>query len=486
MKTTIITLALAAFVPAASAADRSGASGLAWREHWAAQGNASDVPDIGEAGPAQAGARLRQDPCLLIRKIDDAVRGGTRFLLGHQQPDGSWGVRMEVSPGWNETHMRVPITGQVLMALDAAGAEVPGRAREGAMQFIRRNMLRSRADLTHGEDLPGNNDTPYAQAMSLSLLLNLYENARGAERDALGRDVRTLLQNIGTGSLRYVVDGRGQATFQLALLAQPMARARALGFAMPPAPAPAVYDREPEDQAIERNRPATNAAQTVAAGLQGATGNPFGMLGSLAAVSRSTAPNNPGATRQSAPAAPGAAPAPAAPRDMLDFVLNLISSGRAPDGSFGYMVGAANSNPGGQTGAVVRTMMSELALNRAGRSNAANMDSAIALFMRHQNDMAEFVRTSNVLTHDMARHTWARYYYLPGMQATVDALTRSGSSTSTRDLMHLGWALIEMQARNGSWVDSPEASGPNYGTATAMLSLIQVRGHLARGSGCRP
>lgn len=486
MNTAIITIALAALLPARADAGGSGRSGLAWREHWAQnEGSFMDVPPIGDAGPTQAAARIRQDPCLLVHKIDDAVRGGTRYLLGHQQPDGSWGVRMEVSPGWNETHMRVPITGQVLMALDAAGAEVPGRARADAMQFIRRSMLRSRADLTHGEDLPGNNDTPYAQAMSLSLLLNLYEGARGPEREALARDVRTLLQNIGRGSLRYVVDGRGQATFQLALLAQPMVRARALGFAMPAAPTPAVYDREPEDQAIERNRPATNAAQTVAAGFQGALGSPFGMLGSLAAVARSTAPNNPGATRQSAPGArPAPGAAPAAPRDMLDLVLNLITSGRTADGSFGYMVGAANSNPGGQTGAVVRTIMSELALNRAGQSSAANMDAAIALFMRHQSDMAEFVRTSNVLTHDMARHTWARYYYLPGMQAAVDALTRSRASTSTRDLMQLGWALIEMQGRNGSWVDSPEASGPNYGTATAMLALLQMRRTLSPG--CRP
>lgn len=483
MKNMIAALVLAGALPAAAAA---GPAGLAIRERLGRFGLSDSAPELGD-GTILAPVNLRQDPCLLIRKADDAVRGGTRFLLGHQQPDGSWGVRMEVSPGWNETHMRVPITGQVLMALDASGAEVPGRVREGAMQFIRRNMLRSRADLTHGEDLPGNNDTPYAQAMSLSLLLNLYEGARGPERDALGRDVRTLLQNIGTGSLRYVVDGRGQATFQLALLAQPMVRARALGFAMPPVPAAAVYDREPEDLAIERNRPATNAAQTVAAGFQGALGNPFGMLGSVAAVSRSTTPNNPGATRQGAPGArPAPGAAPAAPRDMLDVVLNLLNSGRTADGSFGYMVGASNSNPGGQTGAVVRTIMSESALNRAGQSSAANMDAAIALFMRHQNDMAEFVRTSNVLTHDMARHTWARYYYLPGMQATVDALTRSRSSTNTRDLMQLGWALIEMQGRNGSWVDSPEASGPNYGTATAMLSLIELRGHLARTSSCRP
>ncbi|MBI2362245.1 MAG: hypothetical protein HYV15_02530, partial [Elusimicrobia bacterium] len=274
-------------------AGSSGVPGLAWREHWANQGGLPEAAPLGDTGPLQAGAALRQDPCLLVRKIDDAVRSGTRFLLGHQQSDGSWGVRQEVSPGWNETHMRVPITGQVLMALDAAGAEVPGRARTDAMQFIRRNMLRSRADLTHGEDLPGNNDTPYAHAMSLSLMLNLYEAARGPEREALGRDVRTLLQNIGTGSLRYVVDGRGQATFQLALLAQPMLRARQLGFAMPPVPSAAVYDREPEDQAIERNRPATDAAQRVLAGFQGATGNPFGMGASASRRGRPPRPRGP-------------------------------------------------------------------------------------------------------------------------------------------------------------------------------------------------
>lgn len=475
MKNLVVALLLAGPLCAAQA----GETGLRVRERLGRYGF-SDTAPLFDSGPAQQAAELRQDPCLLIRKIDDAVRGGTRFLLGHQQSDGSWGVRQEVSPGWNETHMRVPITGQVLMALDAAGAEVPGRARTDAMQFIRRNMLRSRADLTHGEDLPGNNDTPYAQAMSLSLLLNLYEGARGQEREALGRDVRTLLQNIGTGSLRYVVDGRGQATFQLALLADPMIRARQLGFAMPPVPSAAVYDREPEDQAIERNRPATNAAQNVLAGFQGATGNPFGMLGSMAAVQRSTAPNNPGGIRQSTGTAGAAArPPAAAPRDMLDFVLNMLNSGRTADGSFGYMVGASNSNPGGQVGAVVRTIMSESVLNRAGRSSAANMDSAIALFMRHQDEMDEFVRTSNARTHDYGRHTWARYYYLPGMQATVDALTRSRSSTATRDLMHLGWALIEMQGRDGSWVDSPEASGPNYGTATAIIAMRQMRGVLA-------
>lgn len=483
MKTTLITLALASLLPAAAAAGGSGYSGLAWREHWAQnEGSFMDVPPIGDAGPAQAAARLRQDPCLLVRKIDDAVRGGTRFLLGRQQPDGSWGVRMEVSPGWNETHMRVPITGQVLMALDAAGAEVPARSRADALAFIRRNMLRSRADLTHGEDLPGNNDTPYAQAMSLSLLLNLYEAARGQERAALAGDVRTLLQSIGTGSLRYVVDSRGQATFQLALLAEPLLRARALGFALPPAPTPAVYDREPEDQAIERNRPATNGAQAVAAGLQGASGNPLAMLGSLGAtVIRSTAPNRPGAVRAGT-GTPAAPPAPAPARDMLDLLLNRLAAGRTADGSFTYIVGAPN--PGGQAGAVVRTIMSESVLNRAGQSGAANLDAAIALFMRHQEALAEFVRTSTARTHSGAHHTWARYYYLPGMQATVDALTRSRASTAARDLLHLGWALVEMQARDGSWVDSPEASGPNYGTATAMLTLLKMRGTLAPG--CRP
>lgn len=463
--------ALAVIFSLMGALEARAQAGLAWRQALAeseGNGNLPEVADINGGEPLRPTRNMR---CAFLRRLDIGVSRGLTFLLSAQREDGSWGVGTTYSPGWDETHMRVPITAQVLLALRESGRP-PGREYSRGWNFVSGNMLRTRDDLAFGEVLPGNNDTPYALAYSLNLFLSEYESATGNPRAELRRNAQTVIDAMQRTSWRYVTSGGGQATFQLAIMAEPLLRARGLGFTIPPAPSSGSYTRPTDDQTMPGVRQAVGA---VSAGLSGSLGGPFAAVGTLAAG------NPPHATRQTA-TAPGAATAPARPRDMLDLILDLIAGSRGPTGTFGYRAGRSADTDSSDGAA--RSVLCERLLSQAGHPGAQPLEQAVGRFMRIRPEMERFLQTTTQVTHDSNAHTWARYYYMPGMQWTVDSLLASRDRRANDGLVEMGRALLDIQDRErGSWVDSPQASGPSYGTATAVLLLRRIRARLTTEEG---
>lgn len=416
-----LSLALMLFAAAARAQ-----AGLAWRQVLAeseADGR-PEAPDVGPSGPVRLSGKPR---CDLLNRLAAAARRGRAFLLSAQRGDGSWGVGIEHAPGWDETHMRVPITAQVLRALRESGEPMGGEFTRGR-NFIARNMLRSRGELAQSETLPSNNDTPYALAYSLAFLLDEHERAEGKRRGYLRGKVQEIIDAMQETSWRYMATSSGQSTFQLAMMAEPLLQARQAGFRIPPAPPPASYDR-PTDDVLPARAPAPGALER--------------------------------------------------PKDMLDAILDLIAASRGPAGTFSYMTGGRDDD--GAAGAA-RSVLCERLLAQAGHAGAGSVPEAVGRFMNLRRPMEEFLRTTGHVTHDPTRHNWARYYYFPGMQWTVDTLLAQPGPESEAALGEMGRALVDMQNRaDGSWVDSPQASGPSYGTATAVLLLNRIHARLTSG-----
>jgi hypothetical protein len=384
----------------------------------------------------------------LEARLGPARERALRRLLALQYPDGGWGVGMVHHPGWDSTHMRVPITAIAVKALRGAGRGEAETAR--GERYVRDNMLLSQEELeARGETFSGNHDQPYTLAYALNLLLDRHEAAPAGTpaREAARRDVLQILDKIGPASWRYSNDG-GMATFQLMLIGEALLRAKNAGFELPQRRAPAIDAPAPKPHPFEFFiRPIE-----------------LPILPPLPPLPE-IAPARPARATRPVGARPAAAAAPAP--DVLSSVLDTLERSRQEDGTYPYHTHERTQG----AEAMGRTVAVEYLLFKAGRSSPERLRKALDLFLANRREMERRILPSSEVTHDYSRHGWAKYYYLYAMTWAAQALAEPAmrGSWARRQARELSQALLNLQGEDGSVVDSREATGPAYGTASTLL-----------------
>jgi hypothetical protein len=167
------------------------------------------------------------------------------------------------------------------------------------------------------------------------------------------------------------------------------------------------------------------------------------------------------------------------PDDLRDRCLASIERSRVKDGYFGYHI--VDGKPRGsysgngrlaREGSLVRTVVCEYALVRAGQSTKKRLKLAVEDFFRFREEL-EKVRKRDRRTHQ-GEFDNAPYYFMFGHLFTAKALELLDAGTRKRGRKALLDVLGEIREEDGSWYDS-RITGRSYGIAMGLLILDRIR-----------
>ncbi|HVE12191.1 MAG TPA: hypothetical protein VNI01_02245 [Elusimicrobiota bacterium] len=82
--------------------------------------------------------------------------------------------------------------------------------------------------------------------------------------------------------------------------------------------------------------------------------------------------------------------------------------------------------------------------------------------------------------HNPGNEQLATYFVLFGFYWQAKSLAKSGPLEAEDSYHRLGAALVKMQSADGWWEDNPTYAGKSYGTASAVVTLLEVRAGLER------
>lgn len=118
--------------------------------------------------------------------------------------------------------------------------------------------------------------------------------------------------------------------------------------------------------------------------------------------------------------------------------------------------------------AVGRLALIRLAKRAAGEP--CDLDEAVELFRKNRAELKKHLDKS-APTHS-GPHKWAPYYYLFGMRYAALALKQLPAEKAKPAAAEFAASLLETQENGGGWQDSGYYAGRSYGTAFAMLALM--------------
>ncbi len=147
---------------------------------------------------------------------------------------------------------------------------------------------------------------------------------------------------------------------------------------------------------------------------------------------------------------------------------------RRADRTFAYSEGAGDLDDA--DGSMARGLACETALYEAGRGNKKDLLRAIDRFIGRHDELAR--RVADGKEGHTGPHLWAKYYYLFGVYWFSNAMLHCVEDDPQGYLMGYSQIMIEkvLAARQDDhWVDAASVVGPNYGTATAMAALANLR-----------
>jgi uncharacterized protein YfaS (alpha-2-macroglobulin family) len=167
------------------------------------------------------------------------------------------------------------------------------------------------------------------------------------------------------------------------------------------------------------------------------------------------------------------------PGRIKERALEALRKSRTPEGYFCYHVvdGKQRGSLSGNgklnvEGSLVRTVVCEYALVRAGEGGREKLDAAVAAFFEHR-ELLEQVRKRDQKTHQGPFDN-APYYFQFGHLYAALALRELGGERRAERERELENVVMRTREEDGSWTDG-RVTGRDYGIATALLILARVR-----------
>lgn len=163
-----------------------------------------------------------------------------------------------------------------------------------------------------------------------------------------------------------------------------------------------------------------------------------------------------------------------APAELQAKVAERLEKLRRTDRTFAYSEGTEALDDA--AGAASRGLACETALYEAGRGSKKDLLLAVDRFIGRHDEMARLAAEGG--PGHQGKHLWAKYYYLFGVYWFSNALELAAADDPQGYYLGYSQLMIEkvLSARdNDRWVDAASVVGPNYGTATAMAALANLR-----------
>lgn len=158
-------------------------------------------------------------------------------------------------------------------------------------------------------------------------------------------------------------------------------------------------------------------------------------------------------------------------RDLEKGFLQLLKESKTNYGeAFGYYV--SGDRDARRREAVSRLALCRLALHRNGQATQGELLEAADYYARNQEDIEKVVAKGRMV--HTGEHGWAQYYYLFGMYWAMQALKEVPRDKARPVAEGFALALLSRQEDSGAWQDSAYFGGRSYGTATAMLILLDA------------
>lgn len=155
--------------------------------------------------------------------------------------------------------------------------------------------------------------------------------------------------------------------------------------------------------------------------------------------------------------------------DIIDVGLKSLERGRTATGSFQYAGANGERSRESVPGSVGRMLVSEIAINRAGRSSPERLRSAIDAFIVHWKWLDD--RRAKAGTHERPYMIAPYYFYFAHYYAAmaVELLPAHEREEYRRRVREL---LMGVRLEGGTWNDRVFKRTANYGTAMAMSALM--------------
>lgn len=156
-------------------------------------------------------------------------------------------------------------------------------------------------------------------------------------------------------------------------------------------------------------------------------------------------------------------------QDVIKRGLDSLDRGRTPSGSFQYAGTTGEKSKEPIPGAVGRMLVSEIALQRAGRSSTDRLRSALDAFIEHWKWLD--ARRAQTGTHKPPYNIAPYYFYYAHYYAAMAVeLLPEDDREKYRDRVRS--LLMGVRIEDGTWNDRVFKRTANYGTAMAMMALM--------------
>jgi len=339
-----------------------------------------------------------------------------------------------------------------------AGGEAPDRAtaaRDGALAWLLANQRADGSWISPAELSAADESThrPFVEAITaLGVRALLPHRDEAAARDAVERGIDSLLAAVERRKTRpSAVLFMDFTPWSDAALLDAFAAALAAGVGDPERLRDAAA--EALDDLLARRQPHGGWGYYVTNDLDGAAQPPTAMSFTTAAAVLALA---------------RARAAGLVPAAELERAAAALAAMRDDDGVFAYSVGrggGAGVPAGMEPGAAGRAPACELALLRAGASDADRVERALGVFLRHAGSYA--AERGKVLMHAGPQAQGCHYVLFDYGWAAAAWREVAGDRATRARLVEL---LLDCRRADGSFLDTP-VNGRAYGTAMALLAL---------------
>lgn len=156
------------------------------------------------------------------------------------------------------------------------------------------------------------------------------------------------------------------------------------------------------------------------------------------------------------------------PSEIFERAAKILAKSRSKDGAFVYS-GTTGGRMDRLPGSIARSAVCETTLRLLGKGSAQASQSAIDAFHKYWNELEK--RRKKTGTH-RPPYGVAPYYFYYGHRYLAQAITMLPKAKQAAERKRYTTALMKTKDADNTWNDRVFAQSRSYGTAMAILSLV--------------